>query len=728
MNKMFTQPTGPVAKQVNKQAIARILNIKQKLVGILNTHTPVDSYTVLYDPNTELYWANTEATGTPLSWVVTDPSNKTINLVTSAGSYTLKRTSAEDEVFNALASSTALELIGLGQSTLATSNLPVSPKVTGGIPGDSSVDNSTAINEALTQYKNVDLGGEVWYIASPIYIPSNTRIANGKIVSTAAKDGSFMSGSIFAPGNYHPAYLDNVTKVAITAALNSNIITLDSTTGYAAGDLVRIVSTEGITNGSDGFIPMYMQLAKVISVTATTLILDSVIESTLTLTVHPANGTGVSGRNNIELFVCEGSLIENIEVDTWDYWIADSATYNCVFRNIHGKSKSVVYGNTYCRTLFENISIAFRNKGCELACGSHDTVLRNINFIADTSDWLSTSALGISLAESGRNILFDNFNINLSATSTPSVVVRVSSHQNIEFKKGRIRGVTSTNNILSVEHYGGNRLACKNIKFSDIQIQITGAAAVILDVYKSADDSVIENVEFENIYYSGVTPSVSIIRQRGTENNWITGVKGSVTTDIAGSYNVSYASGYDFKLYGPFTLSSAMALDSMGKIQLISPLRVSAKELNYSTSAISQITSTDTTNRILTRTYPAGSLRSSDTVDIVMAASFAQGSGTKSLSFSVMGSSGEVASTISALATEDGTATFNLKMYVVSDVYVLIIGTSTKLNTTTPIRMLVPVASLAANDLVLHLSGYKTSSSDGLSVQKIHVKLNDVTN
>ena len=29
MNKMFTQPTGPVAKQVNKQAIARKFGVKQ---------------------------------------------------------------------------------------------------------------------------------------------------------------------------------------------------------------------------------------------------------------------------------------------------------------------------------------------------------------------------------------------------------------------------------------------------------------------------------------------------------------------------------------------------------------------------------------------------------------------------------------------------------------------------------------------------------------------------
>lgn len=53
MNKMFTQPTGPVAKQTNKQAIARVNGIKQSEVGILNTQVAVDSYKILYDTDTQ---------------------------------------------------------------------------------------------------------------------------------------------------------------------------------------------------------------------------------------------------------------------------------------------------------------------------------------------------------------------------------------------------------------------------------------------------------------------------------------------------------------------------------------------------------------------------------------------------------------------------------------------------------------------------------------------------
>lgn len=87
MNKMFTQPTGPVAKQVNKQAIARVNGIKQAEVGILNTLVAIDSYKILYDTATQTSWFKGEALGTPLSWTIADNS---LALVTSSGEYTLK--------------------------------------------------------------------------------------------------------------------------------------------------------------------------------------------------------------------------------------------------------------------------------------------------------------------------------------------------------------------------------------------------------------------------------------------------------------------------------------------------------------------------------------------------------------------------------------------------------------------------------------------------------------
>lgn len=90
MNKMFTQPTGPVAKQVKKQAIAVACDIKQSEVGFLSELTPVDSYKVLHDLSTQTSWYRGVATGTPVSWEI---SGTKLVLITTDGTFNLASTS-----------------------------------------------------------------------------------------------------------------------------------------------------------------------------------------------------------------------------------------------------------------------------------------------------------------------------------------------------------------------------------------------------------------------------------------------------------------------------------------------------------------------------------------------------------------------------------------------------------------------------------------------------------
>lgn len=87
MNKMFTQPSGPVAKQTNKQAIARVLGLKQSQVSILSTHTPIDGYAVVYDADSQQSWFVGAATGTPISWSNT---GENLELTTETGTFNLE--------------------------------------------------------------------------------------------------------------------------------------------------------------------------------------------------------------------------------------------------------------------------------------------------------------------------------------------------------------------------------------------------------------------------------------------------------------------------------------------------------------------------------------------------------------------------------------------------------------------------------------------------------------
>lgn len=85
MNKMFTQPTGPVAKQTNKQAIARLLGLPVQAVQIINVNAALSSSAVIYDPISQNAFWLANATGTPTSWSV---AAGILTLVTTTGTFT----------------------------------------------------------------------------------------------------------------------------------------------------------------------------------------------------------------------------------------------------------------------------------------------------------------------------------------------------------------------------------------------------------------------------------------------------------------------------------------------------------------------------------------------------------------------------------------------------------------------------------------------------------------
>lgn len=87
MKTQFNQSQGSTSRETNKEAIARIFGLKKSQVGYLSTSTPIDSYVILFDKETQTYWYRGPAIGTPISWSVT--ANMELFITTSSGSYYL---------------------------------------------------------------------------------------------------------------------------------------------------------------------------------------------------------------------------------------------------------------------------------------------------------------------------------------------------------------------------------------------------------------------------------------------------------------------------------------------------------------------------------------------------------------------------------------------------------------------------------------------------------------
>lgn len=105
----ITQPKGMVSQETNKEAIARVFGLKKRQVGYLSTSVAVDSYTILYEEETQTYWYRGSASGTPTSWAITDNS---LSLITTAGTYVLSPGYSGDTLRSDLVSSDGLKLLG----------------------------------------------------------------------------------------------------------------------------------------------------------------------------------------------------------------------------------------------------------------------------------------------------------------------------------------------------------------------------------------------------------------------------------------------------------------------------------------------------------------------------------------------------------------------------------------------------------------------------------------
>lgn len=402
-------------------------------------------------------------------------------------------------------------------------------------------DSTNAIQGAIDNCNHISLGGGHFNISHPLYLRSNIIFDGdfGSLSSLAPKNSAFMQGSIFAPGNYHPDFLQKIIKKQILDC-KDNSIKLDDVSGFRKGDIVRISSHESTL--SFGFwVENYIQLSRIIKVDSLnkTLIIEHPISFHGELELCLASTNSVKARFGRPLFCCSDTIVRNTEVNTWDYWIADSCTYNMLFENIYGSAKSVVYGNSYCYTTFKNIRIKFTGSVSELAFGSHFTTLEGIYAIS-SNDGVSKKEM-ISWTEAGRNCTLSRFLLRINNNETPSTIIRISGHSNAIIRNGQIFIFSNPNNILSVENYGNGQPECVNITYSNIDVYAKESINVFCDVFKANDTAAIEKVSFHNVRYFGMKPKVALLRLRGTPLNTISGVDAIIYSKYGGDAKIAHA-------------------------------------------------------------------------------------------------------------------------------------------------------------------------------------------
>ncbi|QBQ78975.1 tail spike protein [Escherichia phage vB_EcoM_KWBSE43-6] len=119
MKTQFNQSQGSTSRETNKEAIARIFGLKKSQVGYLSTTTPIDSYVILFDKETQTCWYRGTATGTPISWNV---NGESLSLTTNSGTSILTKSKPWDELNQKLSSPQGFGAIGKFSSLINLRN------------------------------------------------------------------------------------------------------------------------------------------------------------------------------------------------------------------------------------------------------------------------------------------------------------------------------------------------------------------------------------------------------------------------------------------------------------------------------------------------------------------------------------------------------------------------------------------------------------------------------
>lgn len=190
MNKNFTQPTNATAKEVNRQSIARDFGVSKSAVGLLNTTTAIDSYSLLFDPTNNLVWFRSNATGTPTKWSLNDGGDS-LSLTTSDNTFTLY-----------LATNNYLGDYTAGTFSLTNKKQTISYK-----------GNLYKLNSSTSSYTTTGKSSTTWAVDSPYLInisdnsfPENVESSEGVQLIGSNSDGLYL-GCFFDSWNNNEVFI-----------------------------------------------------------------------------------------------------------------------------------------------------------------------------------------------------------------------------------------------------------------------------------------------------------------------------------------------------------------------------------------------------------------------------------------------------------------------------------------------------------------------------------------
>ncbi|MBV9995377.1 MAG: hypothetical protein JO127_09195 [Caulobacteraceae bacterium] len=289
--------------------------------------------------------------------------------------------------------------------------------------------------------------GAYYNVTSPIPLLPGVSLQGDarrpKIKNLVAEGGAGVQ-QVFLPGNFHPAFTQELTYRdcgAIAAGRRATLRDPAHAAAFAVGDQVLIASSATGTTGSFS-IPNYAILNEVEAVVGATLVFRRPIDVSFVGGV--ARLASVNGRNGVPLFFYSDASLSDLDIETPHFWISDSACRSVRFVRLTVSSRaSVTYGNCFQHVDWESCVSYFSETAGEQSHNSLRTRARDSKFIFKPMRGVAP-AEGLGLQERARHVLYENCEFDFGGTTLTNPIIQTGDCQDVVFRncRGKIRSPT----------------------------------------------------------------------------------------------------------------------------------------------------------------------------------------------------------------------------------------------------------------------------------------------
>lgn len=611
-----------------------------------------------------------------------------------------------------------------------------------GAVGDGTTDDRAAIQRAIDSMASLGGGrvyippvnvgaGQFYAVNGPLFVKSRVVVSGdgdaSYIKSIATTNTPYPQESVFCMGLFHPAYFQDLTYYALnsiaTGAQTITCTTAGDASNFTTGEPIVIRSAEhwDQTDGANTYYqPLYQKITRVRAISGATITLDHPIDEALTGAEVARTNAGVVQHLQLKpVYVCDRGGIENLSVYSPRYWMAEGGMLECTIRNILVRwSAALVYGNTICHSLIENIrGIAYR-KFLELACGSHNTIVRNIqcSFATDPS---AVSGNFMQLSEQCRDVIVDGFIVQAADRTIVNDFFLLSISKRVRVKNGVVyaQGTPGVAIFLSSTSRSPDIPDCSDNVIEDIEWH-AGTPSWYVRMEESAGSAKLKRNKIRRInFVTGGAPTNNFNADVTGQENEVSDCyfPGGLLRIVTAADRCIVERNY-----------SALGLSGVETASVLQVNRIrdneSARSREYRKltrvqTSEAAVTTTVANTEFARATMIADSARPMDEIRFVVAGRTFGTVSTKDIQ--LVDQTGSLIA-ISFLAAETGTFLIDGYVKVKNTGTYSVVLDSTKVSTTTPTRVIRTV-DLTTTAFYLSLQAWKGNSGDGLTIERFDV-------